>query len=158
MPRRKKKGAEELVEVFATKPDMCAHFIFAASLAYLLGGFNPVNIATAVAFALIPDLDIFAWHRALLHNLFAAVLIPSAIASVTGSALLKWMLLGYFSHILLDFFSPTGVALLWPFVRYYIPFPIAVVRSGFPALIFSIVIAALIFMFKGPFPIFSFIH
>jgi len=157
MPRRK-KGAEELVEVFATKPDMCAHSIFAASLAYLAGGFNPVNIAIAVAFALIPDLDIFAWHRALLHNLFAAVLIPSAIASVTSPSLLKWMLIGYSSHILLDFLSPTGVAFLWPFVRYYIPFPMPLVRSGFPALIFSIIVAALIFMFKGPFPIFSFIH
>jgi membrane-bound metal-dependent hydrolase YbcI (DUF457 family) len=158
MPRRK-KGAEEPVEVFATKPDMCAHSIFAASLAYLLGGFNPIGITIAVAFALIPDLDIFAWHRALLHNLFAATIIPCIVASVTSPALLKWMFIGYFSHVLLDLFSPTGVALLWPFVKYYFPFPFFhFVKSGFPALIFSVVVAVLIFMFKGPFPILSFIH
>lgn len=153
--KSKKKASEEpIIETFMpeypTHADRAAHALFAFLLAYLLFGMDWLAIATAIAFALIPDLDLYFGHRAVLHNLFAATLIPLIICYFLPLPI-KAALLGYYSHIILDCLSPTGVALIWPFSRVHLslpPFNIFI-RSGKRTLLFVIILFILVMIVTG---------
>jgi membrane-bound metal-dependent hydrolase YbcI (DUF457 family) len=109
---RRKKQEEPLVEL-PSNPDRLAHALFAGFLAYSLG-MGYAGIATAVVFALIPDLDLWLGHRVVLHNIFAAIGIPILFSWLVPQIPLRAALLGYSSHLFLDVLSPTGVALFFP--------------------------------------------
>ncbi len=142
MPRRKKD--EEEIE-WPSNPDRLAHAIFAASLAYSLG-MDYIGLATAIAFALLPDLDIFFGHRIVLHNIIMAILIPAVITWAAPAIPLRAALLGYMSHLALDILSPTGIAILWPVFNTMIsvPFVNIFIKSGVRTLAFSLVLAFLL--------------
>ncbi len=66
-------------------------------------------------FAIFPDLDMFAFHRATLHNLFIPIVLFLFIYFSTNS-IIKAMVVAYYilSHIILDTFVQ-GVFVLYPF-------------------------------------------
>mgnify|MGYP001772683081 CR=1 FL=1 len=141
MPRRKKD--EEIIEL-PTAPDWLAHSLFALNLAWLLN-LDPQQMAIAVAFALLPDLDVFLGHRVVLHNLFAVIGIPLLVSAAIPQVPLRAALLGSLSHIALDMLSPTGVALLWPVSNTMLSIPLInlFIRSGVRTLIFVLIIILL---------------
>jgi len=153
MARQKKE--EKLLEIELLKgcsshPDRLAHLIFAFTLFWIAFGasllsLNYLPLAVALAFALVPDFDIFLLHRELLHNLFALFLIP-AIFNLFFHGTFQFAFLGYGSHILLDLLSPSGEALLFPFSRGRTG--LGLVRSGAPTLVVAIIIFVITMLLK----------
>ncbi|PSX03963.1 metal-dependent hydrolase [Photobacterium angustum] len=72
-------------------------------------------------------LSLIFGHRGITHSLFALILIGyfmlSAIDINHGFTLYQWvifsMMVGYLSHIIIDYGSPQGVQLFYPFRRNY---------------------------------------
>ncbi|MGC9020861.1 MAG: metal-dependent hydrolase [Candidatus Methanodesulfokora sp.] len=134
MPRRKKEEKlmeQELLAGCNTNPDRLAHGLFAFLLSQILH-LNYFQTAVVIAFALLPDLDITFMHRELLHNLFVPVFVAAAV-NLVSPGLFPLVMLGWYSHILLDLLSPSGVSLLFPFSRKRIVF-LGLIRSGVPTL------------------------
>jgi membrane-bound metal-dependent hydrolase YbcI (DUF457 family) len=154
MARRKKREEEPLVEL-PSNPDRLAHALFAGFLAYSLG-MDYWGIATAVAFALIPDLDLWLGHRVVLHNIFAAIAIPILFSWLVPQIPLRAALLGYSSHLFLDMLSPTGIALFFPlpdigWKMVSIPVVNLLVRSGVRTLLLVVAfVLALSLLHLGP--------
>jgi membrane-bound metal-dependent hydrolase YbcI (DUF457 family) len=151
----RKRREEELPVELPSNPDRLAHALFAGFLAYSLGmGYG--GIATAVAFALIPDLDLWLGHRVVLHNIFAALGIPGILCFLVPQIPLRAALLGYFSHLFLDILSPTGIAVLFPLPdigmkMVSIPGVNMFVRSGVRTLVLVLLLVALIMIFNPSF-------
>lgn len=66
-------------------------------------------------FAMVPDIDIFSFHRADLHNVFSLALISICVYLITKNKK-TWGISAYYlySHAILDTFVQ-GVFLLYPF-------------------------------------------
>ena len=66
-------------------------------------------------FAIVPDIDIFSFHRADLHNVFSLALISICVYLITKNKK-TWSISAYYlySHAILDTFVQ-GVFLLYPF-------------------------------------------
>jgi membrane-bound metal-dependent hydrolase YbcI (DUF457 family) len=67
-------------------------------------------------------------HRGITHSIFFAILISVIVYSVfrlikdrKASNYALFLALGILTHIFLDFLSPTGVPLLWPYTKMFIP-------------------------------------
>ncbi|WP_448578063.1 metal-dependent hydrolase [Thermosphaera sp.] len=82
------------------------------------------SIAPSVVGAYIPDFDLHYRHRKLLHNIFSALLLTLVAWIIVNqinlgevldaSVVWKSFMLGYLSHLFLDFLTPKGVFLLYP--------------------------------------------
>ena len=84
---------------------------------------------------ILPDIDfIFQFifqttlHRGITHGIFFATLIPIIVYSIfkliKDKKALNYSLfltIGIIVHIFLDFLSPMGVPLLWPYAKMFIP-------------------------------------
>jgi membrane-bound metal-dependent hydrolase YbcI (DUF457 family) len=84
---------------------------------------------------ILPDIDfIFQFifktslHRGITHSIFFAILIPIIVYSIFKLIKNKkslnytlFLTIGILTHIFLDFLSPTGVPLLWPYTKMFIP-------------------------------------
>ena len=121
------------------RADRLAHAVFSFSLAWLVGFKSPAELAAAALLAPLPDLDTWILHRELLHNLLFAVGFPLALSRAAPIPL-PAALVTLLSHLLLDSLTPSGVALLFPLSRRR--WSLGVMRSGFQALAFALLLAA----------------
>jgi membrane-bound metal-dependent hydrolase YbcI (DUF457 family) len=124
------------------RADRLAHVVFSFSLAWLAGLRSPVELAAAALLAPLPDLDTWALHRELLHNLLFAFGFPLALSRAVPIPL-PAALVALLSHLLLDSLTPSGVALFFPFTRRRWGF--GVVRAGFQTLALALPLAAALF-------------
>ncbi len=115
--------------------ERAAHLVFAAGASLealrLAGLLRPLlglaALFSAAVGSSVPDVDLGRGHRALLHNVFMAVLLSVLFYllgySIGGGLLAAAMGVGYavghFSHIFLDMLTVRGVALLYPVSRRY---------------------------------------
>ena len=121
------------------------HLLAAAAAAMLFAvaaGLRGVEAAVALLAGLaagrLPDADLRRGHRVLLHNLPVAVTLTLlayyALSVLLGEGLALaaagGLAAGYLSHILLDAFTVSGVAILYPFTRRR--FRVARLRSSDP--------------------------
>jgi len=75
---------------------------------------HPKNIFILAIFGIIPDIDIFFYHRASFHNIFL-VLIPFIFLILRDKKEIPGIICFYLtSHLLLDIFNG-GVYILYPF-------------------------------------------
>jgi membrane-bound metal-dependent hydrolase YbcI (DUF457 family) len=84
---------------------------------------------------ILPDIDFIFQivfktnlHRGITHSVFFAILISVIVYSIfkliEDKKALNYALfltLGILTHIFLDFLSPTGVPLLWPYTKMFVP-------------------------------------
>ena len=98
---------------------------------------DPMTIASFAVGAIIstlPDIDqtqsfigrrlfVFSYllqlfktrHRAFTHSALSMILLCIAMYFIPIDLFWKWIVLsGYFSHLLIDMFNPSGIELLWP--------------------------------------------
>jgi inner membrane protein len=113
--------------------------LLSLTLAWLVGLRSPVELAAAALLAPLPDLDVFILHRELLHNLLFAFGFPLALSYAIPIPL-PAALVALLSHLLLDSLTPSGVAPLFPLSRRR--WSLGVMRSGFQALAFALLLAA----------------
>jgi len=128
---------------WGARADRLAHAIFSLSLAWLLGFRSPADLAAALLFAPLPDLDTWILHRELLHNVFFASLFPLALARAVPIPL-PAALIALLSHLLLDSLTPSGIAPLFPLSRRRLGFGVA--RAGLQALALVLSLAAALFL------------
>jgi len=89
--------------------------------------FDPLMIVFSLIFSILPDFDASMKHRALLHNLFSAVILSWAasyfssgyiismqLSALPWTAFFACSLIAYLSHIALDSLTRAGVEVLWP--------------------------------------------
>lgn len=124
-----------------------------------------VAVAAAGYGALIPDIDhpgswigrrfpfvslpLSAWlgHRGVTHSLFAAVV--CLVTALTLGPVGTLIGLGYLSHLLLDWMTPSGVPLMWP-RRDAFRAPMTIRTGGKAEFIFSGVLWAFVFVLLVP--------
>lgn len=135
-------------------------------IAGTLVGVNPAGIAIAGLSALLPDIDspksylgskikpvsallsLTVGHRGILHSLLATGAIYW-ISTLLIPEYSIYVLVGYFSHLILDSFNPQGVPLLWPLS---FQFRIPLVRTGSVVekiLVLPLFVVAAYFVYKG---------
>jgi inner membrane protein len=126
---------------------------------------DPIYIATMLG-AQAPDFDIIAQargnmaylrqHRCFSHSIpgitawsLAVALLTAAISpgAALGQAFL-WSFAGGLSHICLDYFNTHGVAILWPFRKIRLSFPLL---NVFDPILFALMLAPHIFQ-RQPLP------
>lgn len=89
-------------------------------------------------------------HRGFTHSLVGAITIIAGVGFIAnaGYMLSLVFLFGYLSHLFADFFSNSGVPLLWPSKRRF-RFPFAIETGGVAECILSLALAgALIYGFS----------
>ena len=73
-------------------------------------------------------------HRTLTHSLTLFVPLFLIVTSVTTIYGYSWIgiafLLGYFSHIVLDLFTPKGIVLFYPFLKTSVKSPVTIPTGG----------------------------
>jgi membrane-bound metal-dependent hydrolase YbcI (DUF457 family) len=124
-----------------SSPDALAHVLFAYSLLSLMH-FSRNEILIASLLATLPDVDLAYKHRMLCHNLFFVFIVPFLISLYLHISYLA-ILMALLSHVSLDLFNYSGVALLYPISseRY----GLGLFKSGWPTLMFVLfIVAALI--------------
>ncbi len=84
-------------------------------------------------------------HRGFTHSLLGAALIIVGMGLIAnaGYSLSLVFLFGYLSHLFADFFSNSGVPLLWPSKSRFC-FPYALQTGGFTEYLLSIILAAMV--------------
>jgi inner membrane protein len=106
------------------------HLIFGFGLTYYV--ISLITIPTllhamvAVAFTILPDLDLHDKHRRALHNIFAAIIFSFTVSiplTIMGSNNIQNMnpmymfltaITAYTSHLFLDSLTLRGIDILWP--------------------------------------------
>jgi len=78
-----------------------------------------LGLATATIAAILPDADLRLKHRKSLHNVFAPLLLASLFALLFPDnkyiiPCMSGLLIGWLSHVLLDFLTVKGVYALYP--------------------------------------------
>ena len=113
------------------------HLAFSFFVAYLTSKFFGIGqlyfIVLVCLFGILPDIDtykskagkkvpfisflfkFFFGHRGVFHSLFTPMLLYLFFLFIGHEIIGLAILLGYFSHIILDALTPSGVRLLWPF-------------------------------------------
>jgi inner membrane protein len=98
------------------------HACFGLALAVLLR----VPVVTAVLASLLPDLDaMFEFgfpfvHRGVLHSPSAGLFLAGIVFLLSGrQATAGGFLAGFFSHLFLDTFTPSGIMWLFPWDGYF---------------------------------------
>lgn len=83
-------------------------------------------------------------HRTLTHSLTLFVPLFLIVTSVTTIYGYSWIgiafLLGYFSHIVLDLFTPKGLLLFYPFLKTSFKSPVTIPTGGLYEYIFRMVL------------------
>jgi inner membrane protein len=109
------------------------HIVFSLAVYFLLNYFIAMPIYTLIFVMLATafvDIDIknskagnrwylrpfqfFTKHRGMLHSLIVGLILSLVIAAVNHWAGFGFFV-GYLSHLLIDCFTKSGVALFWPF-------------------------------------------
>jgi inner membrane protein len=141
-------------------PQRATHVAFGVFLFVIL--YCIFHISFLISFliavgAIFPDFDslylLKRWHRKLFHNLFVLFLATFTIYTITKELLYSLgFFLGFISHIILDFFTPSGVWFFWPMNKHSIKLKYSILTTGkFSERCFQLIvifITALIFFFN----------
>lgn len=106
---------------------LATHIAAGAATYVAVAGIDPYVLAAAIA-AQGPDIDINFMHRGPIHSLLAGAVVTAG-AWIFNPALGLAVGCGWFSHILLDCLTPSGVELLWPW-RHKVKLPLT--KTGGP--------------------------
>ncbi|MFT8229782.1 MAG: metal-dependent hydrolase [Enterobacterales bacterium] len=104
-----------------------------------------------VKFISVPIIKVFG-HRSLTHSLFAVFIFSFFIITLNNIFniaipldIVQSMIVGYISHIIADFLTPSGVYLLWPL---HIKFRISIIQNSiWEEKILCLVILILVFIY-----------
>lgn len=99
-------------------PSLITHLFITVSILLIFSerlGISKKLVILLSFFAIFPDIDMFMFHRATLHNIFVPIILATSVYILTNN-IKSGLIISYyiFSHILLDTFN-SGTYILYPF-------------------------------------------
>jgi inner membrane protein len=128
----------------------------------------PLSIALSGVGSVLPDIDTFSnsiavkitfskgknkylKHRGIMHSAFVPLLIYLVYYVFFKNNIILPFIIGYFSHLFLDMFTPAGIPLFMPFYNRRIKIPISIKTGSIQdyalGTVFYLAFALLLFQF-----------
>ena len=130
------------------------HLIFAFLLFLMFNkvlGFPLLDSVFALIGAMVPDMDLYPrkWHRKLLHNIWALLIMVflGMHFNIMSQHIALLFSIGFLSHLISDSLTPQGIMWLWPLKKPHIRGPIR--TGGFREYVAMMAMLFIIFMLFG---------